>query len=137
MELDFTALDNIAVQLAKEDFSEPITYTEGSNALQPETPARSENRAPQKTYNYKLDKEAQERADIRKMYHAYQENIRQAGNLRTEILKGVQHKEDPVALLLKAVQCIGLMTGDTVIYNQCKADAVQAYGYTPEDKGTA
>lgn len=129
MDLDFTALDKIALQTAQKDFTEPIEEVQGNLALQPQKPARSENRAPQEVHTHQLDKEAQERARLREVYHQQQENIRRAGKLRTEILKGVRAKEEPLALLLKAVQCIGCMTGDTVIYRQCEEDIAKIYGY--------
>ena len=131
--LDFTALENIAIESAKKDFSDPIKNVRGNTALQPEKPLRSENRAPQEVHTHVLDREVQERAQLREVYRQQQERIRRAGTLREEILKGVKAGEDPRALLLKAVDCIGCMTGDTVIYSQCKADVARVYGYDLEE----
>lgn len=48
--------------------------------------------------------------------------------MRTAILKGAKAGEPPVALLLKAVKCISLMTGDTVFYSQLEGDIKSIYG---------
>lgn len=48
--------------------------------------------------------------------------------MRTDILKGAKAGEPPVALLLKAVKCISLMTGDTVFYSQLEGDIKSIYG---------
>ena len=132
MELDFSELESIATQTATNEFTEPLGAEEGNYTQEAEKPARNQNRAP----CHQLDNEQRERARIREMYSQYQENIKRAGGLRSEILKGVQGKEDPLSLLLKAVRCISYMTGDTVIYSQCKEDVVTAYGYSPEERGT-
>ena len=127
--LDFTGLEKIPEEIAKKDFTEPLGAEEDGSVPDVQKPARSENRAPEGLHTHKLDREIQERAKLREVYRQQQENIKRAGTLRTEILKGVQAKEEPLALLLKAVQCIGLMTGDTVIYRQCEKDIAKAYGY--------
>lgn len=59
----------------------------------------------------------------------YQENIRRAGNLRADILKGLKTGQDPLRLLLQAAECISAMTGDTVFYQQVKGDIISIYGY--------
>lgn len=103
MGLDFTALDNIPLQTAKRDFEE--------------------------THSHRLDKAQRERAELREIYKAQQENIKKAGSLRADILKGMKRGEEPIALLLKAMECISCMTGDTAIYAQSKADITAIYGW--------
>lgn len=49
---------------------------------------------------------------IKEVYHQQQENIRRAGQLRTEIIKGAADGEGVEVLFLKACECIGAMTGD-------------------------
>lgn len=127
--LDFTGLEKIPQEVAKKDFTEPLGAEEGGSIAEAQKPARNENRAPREVHTHKLDKEIQERAQLREIYRQQQENIRRAGKLRTEILKGIQAKEEPLALLLKAVECISFMTGDTVIYQQCQKDIAKTYGY--------
>ena len=78
---------------------------------------------------HRLDRERRERINAQQMYATYQQNIKRAGTLREDIVKGIQSGEDPVALLLKAVECISLMTGDTVIYAQSKEDILAVYGW--------
>lgn len=131
MSLDFTALNNIPLHIAKKDFTEPISHEEGNLALKLEKPATGQNTAPQGelVHSHRLDQEKQERERTREMYATYQENIKRAGSLRADLLKGIQRGEDPLALLLKAVECISLMTGDTVIYEQGKADMLAVYGW--------
>lgn len=131
MGLDFTALNNIPLQVAKKDFTEPLGYEAGNLALKPEKPATGQNRSPsgEIIHSHKLDAERQERARLREMYSTYQENIRRAGSCRSDILKGMKRGEDPLALLLKAIECISLMTGDTVILEQGKADILAIYGW--------
>lgn len=62
------------------------------------------------------------------MYKDYQNNIKAAGQLRTEILKGTRAAEDSLSLLLKACKCISCMTGDKLFYEQIEADVVSIYG---------
>ena len=78
---------------------------------------------------YRLNREKQDRDGYRQMYATYQQNIKRAGTLRGDIVKGIQSGENPLELLLKAVECISLMTGDTVIYAQSKEDILAVYGW--------
>ena len=128
MGLDFTALNNIPLQVAKKDFTEPIGY-EVNLALKLEKPATGQNKAHSGQTTNKLDGEKKERARLREMYSTYQENIRRAGSCRRDILKGMKRGEDPLVLLLKALECISLVTGDTVILEQGKADITAIYGW--------
>lgn len=48
------------------------------------------------------------------VYAAYQENIRRANMIKSEIVTGLQSGADPTLLLLKAVEAIARMTDDTV-----------------------
>lgn len=104
MSLDFTALNTIP---AKGDFA-------------PEAPSGA---------IYGLEREKQAKDQARQMYETYQQNIKRAGTLRGDIAKGILRGEDPLALLLKAVECISLMTGDTMIYTQSKKDLLAVYGW--------
>lgn len=128
--LDFTALNNIAMQRAIQDFTEPLEPTAGNLALKPEKTATGENTSPRGyIHSHKLDAEKREREQLREMYSTYQENIKKAGSCRSDVLKGIKRGEDPLDLLLKAVECISLMTGDTVIYTQAKEDITAIYGW--------
>lgn len=79
-----------------------------------------------------------EEADSRRaaaIYKTYQDNIKRAGTLRTEIIQGVQRGESKTSLFLKAVEVIGLMTNDNVFVQQVKDDvrAVWGHGYGDAD----
>lgn len=133
MGLDFTALNNIPLQGAKRDFAEPLEHVEGNLARQLETPATEPYRSPSGEAEsgaiHRLESEKKERENARQMYATYQQNIKRAGMLRSDIAKGLKAGEDPLAILLKAVECISLMTGDTVIYTQSKEDLLAIYGW--------
>jgi hypothetical protein len=64
MGLDFTALNNTPLQVAKKDFTEPISYEAGNLALKPEKTATGQNTAPsgQAVHSHRLDREKEERA---------------------------------------------------------------------------
>lgn len=128
--LDFTALNSIQHRTAIKDFTEPLEPTAGNLALKPENHATGENISPRGyIHSHKLDAEKRERERLREMYSTYQENIKRAGSCRSDVLKGIKRGEDPLALLLTAIECISLMTGDTVIYTQAKEDITAIYGW--------
>ena len=129
MSLDFTVLNSITP--AKKSYIPPTVYEEGNLALLLQKPATEQNTAPQGEliHSHRLDAELQERERTREMYATYQDNIKRAGSLRADLLKGIQRGEEPLALLLKAVECISLMTGDTVIYDQSREDILAIYGW--------
>ena len=133
MGLDFTALNNIPLQGAKRGFKEPLEYTEGNLAIQLEKPATEPHRSTSgeavSGAMYRLESEKKDREHARQMYATYQQNIRRAGILRSDIAKGLKTGEDPLAILLKAIECISLMTGDTVMYIQSKEDLRAVYGW--------
>ena len=62
------------------------------------------------------------------VYKRQQENIHKEKGLRTEITKGIQAGQSTYRLLLKAMECISLMTGDTVFYSQGKDELQKLYG---------
>lgn len=68
---------------------------------------------------------AQEQADREKaanVYREYQNNIRLAGSLKTEIIKGSKAGDPLEDLLLKAVKCISVMTADDLFYRLIERD---------------
>ena len=67
----------------------------------------------------------QQAADV---YAEHQKAIKQSAQLKSEILKGLQNGENLAALLLKAVQAISCVTGDTVFYDQTKERIYSVYG---------
>jgi len=103
LKLDFTGLNNIALKEAQRDFKTALEATEEPTRGKPCQP-------------------------IENAYKEYQSNIRKSGSLRTDILKGVQAGEPAQKLLLKAVECISRMTGDTLFYSQIEKDLKAIYG---------
>lgn len=61
-------------------------------------------------------------------YREQQENIREAGQLRAEINKSIQAGEPIYGILLKAIECISLMTGDKLFYDANKENLQTIYG---------
>lgn len=122
MALDFSALDEISrpritfkgrladiVEVCEDDPHEALLGASGA----------AEQR---------LNKAKLERVRIRKMYEAYQECIRRARNLRADIFKGIKRGEDPLELLLQAIEVISILTGDTMAYTESKEDILTIYG---------
>ena len=66
------------------------------------------------------------------VYKEHQENIKRAEQLRTDINKGVQAGEPVYKILLKAIECISLMTGDKVFYDMNKDYLQTIYGILGE-----
>ena len=71
------------------------------------------------------------------VYRKQQENIRKAGGLRTEITKGIQAGQSTYRLLLKAMECISLMTGDGGFYSQGKDELQKLYGIFGDQEAKA
>ena len=64
----------------------------------------------------------------RVVYRAYQENILKAGTLQSEIVKGLYQGESTAILLLKALEVISCMIGETVTYQIAKDTLMTIYG---------
>jgi len=71
------------------------------------------------------------------VYKEHQENIKRAEQLRTDINKGVQAGEPVYKILLKAIECISLMTGDRVFYDMNKNNLQTIYGILGEPEAIA
>lgn len=87
----------------------------------------SSNDTPPPVYNpISSQREAEERH--RAVYAAHQEAIHKAGQCRADINKGILSGESPFDLLLKAIECIALMTGEPLFYNQNREQIKSIYG---------
>ena len=75
------------------------------------------------------DKRKQERERFLEGIAEYQDNIRKAGTLRADILKGLQSGEDLAKIVLQACKVISLQTGDKTFYEQAEAEVTAIYGY--------
>ncbi len=134
MKLDFTAIRGNLVEKPTES---PTAAFNGLGCIEALEPVKPAQKAPERAIEgteqagrllaqYKQEQAEHERTLA--IYREYQHNIKESGSLRTAILKGAKVGEPPVALLLKAVKCISLMTGDTVFYSQLEGDIVSIYG---------
>lgn len=61
------------------------------------------------------------------VYKKYQENIKKAQILKSEILIGAKNGDDLKDLLLKAAVCIGCLTGDDTVYSQNMEQYLKQY----------
>lgn len=134
MKLDFSALMERTAEGRPESPVDGFNAAKGRNTPEKgENPTEGKMEAPAgemqagRLLTY-YEREREDREKTRKAYSSYQRNIREAGNLRTEILNGVKTGEPAAAILLKAVKCIALMTGDTVFSNQAEGSIKSVYG---------
>lgn len=108
MNINFDILDEIAEPIKKEikEQNKPKKIDTGSDNLILERQAKEQQ------------KKTEFHAAIMK---EYQENIRRSQHIRAEINKDIKQGKDPKAILIKAIECISLLTGDKLFYNQNKA----------------
>lgn len=113
MKLDFTALNSIPAH------RKPAGSIQGNLAIETE----------QTGCIHRLEKEKRERETARQIYAQYQQNIKRTETLRGDIARAIKQGEDPLVVLLKAVECISLMTDDPLLLQQCQADILEVYGW--------
>ena len=116
---------------------EPVYGVTGTGALQPqkngcEGQSEPHNGIVEADVPTRLQREADKKRTVERQHleglQAYQENIRRAGSLRTEILKATAAGTDTTTLFLKAAECISLMTGDTVFYSTIRDNVRTIHG---------
>lgn len=137
MELDFSRLNKLGF-LDFEDTKEAPEMAPEATETEKEgiiptldlKPLETASTAPegQELAYIKLTREQEDRARLQEAYRDYQSNIKNAGDLRTQILKGARAGEDPIALLLKACKCISSMTGEKLFSEQVEEDLKAIYG---------
>lgn len=71
-------------------------------------------------------KEAEEQQ--KEVYKSHQEAMHKAGQCKADINIGILSAESPLILLLKAIECISLMTGDKLFLEQSQANLWAIYG---------
>lgn len=133
MKLDFTAIRG---NLAEKPLESPITDSKGLDDVEAIELVKSPQRATEKATDTEqagrllaqYKQEQAERERTLEAYRDYQRNIKESKGLRTEILKGIKAGEPPIALLLKAIKCISLMTGEAAFYSQIEGDVASIYG---------
>ena len=142
MQLDFSAIrGNTALDMAAEahikPIEQPLAIKQGNTQEEKieldlsqfraitEAPRKQEQAA---GLAFFYQREQQELDRTREVYKSYQNNIRAAGNLRADILKGLRAGEAAEVLLLRACNIISLMTGDTVFNKQAEQNLIAIYG---------
>ena len=133
LNLGFSGLNNIALQVAKKDFTEPFKVEGVKMPIEEETSPEQANLSPQEELVggvalARLDRDKEDHQHTLEMYKDYQKNIRQAGQLQTELTKGARAGEPAYTLLLKAIKAISLMTGNKLFYSQIYKDLKAIYG---------
>lgn len=127
MSLDYSRL--LAVKMPRNDFC----GTDDTQDLQ-STKNASQAILGSDTGKRGLERLEAERKGIAEEYSRLQENTACAGQLRSEILKGIAEGQEIYNLFLKAVKCIGFMTGDSAFTMQSKEDIRAIYGYGLNEK---
>lgn len=138
MELDFSKLNKLGFLDFEDTTEAPETALEATKT-EPQgevstldlKPLEMASKAPegQELAYIKLTREKEGRARLQEVvYRDYQSNIKKSEGLRTQILKGAVTGEAPIALLLKACQCISSMTGDRIFSEQVEKDLKAIYG---------
>lgn len=111
MKLDFTALQSIAPQEPQDRPQTAGTRLPGISTLQDEKPATGGAARPAGTLCEGI------------------EILQEADRLKQEIKADLTARKDPLDILLKAVDCIGVLSQDAGIYNQCRELMRSGYGY--------
>jgi hypothetical protein len=121
MELDFTGLEKLGRRSPQDELLEG---GQGRSTPKQENPAEGLLGASEGIG--KLQREADRRKAEKErnleVYKTYQNNIKAAGQLQTEILKGVKGGESIYTLFLKAAKAISFMTSDSLFYSQLQED---------------
>jgi hypothetical protein len=127
MELDFTGLEKLGRRSPQDELLEG---GQGRSTPKQENPAEGLLGASEGIG--KLQREADRRKAEKErnleVYKTYQNNIKAAGQLQTEILKGVKGGESIYTLFLKAAKAISFMTSDSLFYSQLQEDITTIYG---------
>ena len=94
MNLDFSVLDSITAQkdIKPEREEEPKKY-------------------------YKIDQKKHLQQEAFNSHQEIADNISKSQHLRAEINKDITAGADTTETLIKALECISLMTGDSIFYN--------------------
>lgn len=69
-----------------------------------------------------------------KAYETYQKNIKEAGEIRTEILRDIGTGGNPYAIILKACKAISLMTGDSLFCEEMERNVIAICGEGFQEK---
>lgn len=127
MEIDLSQIDN----LFKDDLRGVNDTRDTKVSIEKESPHNQGVTSPRIEGSPKryltIEREKQDHERAIEVYKEYQENIKKSEMLRADILKTIKEGVDPYNLLLKAIECISLMTGDPYYYKQGKEDIRAIY----------
>lgn len=142
MNLDFTELDNLENEalggdirgfVNKSDIHRPLEFKTLLNPLlepnkgkEPYMDINPANKQEKRYLTIEKDKEILEKA--KEAYADYQKNIKATEILRSEINQDIHAGFNLFKTLLKALECISLMTGDNNFYEGNKAKLTQIQG---------
>jgi len=142
MDIDFTKLDNIKTDTVEAFLSPSNSETHTKHRENSEEPSNRKGEIlkailvlddikpikeqPKRYLSIERDKEYKE--NIFKAYEEYTKTTKESGKLKIEIIKDVNAGADPYSILLKAIECIGKITGDTLFYTRNKEKLRVIYG---------
>lgn len=121
MELDLSWLDEIGKKEPLDSL--PLPFSDEDAATAPADPVEGAGRLQRQA-----DINRAEREQCAQILREYQENMKSAGMLTTEIIKGVQTGADVYDLFLKAVKALSLVTGNSALSDFVKEYTVTVYG---------
>lgn len=134
MELDFSKLENMGKNEAVNAYESRETGEKVQGAGEACKTPQNANQGPTEEVNKytarKLLEPYEELDEARKIISAQAQAIRDAGELRTDIAKGINKGAEPLDLLLMALKCISLMTGEEAYYRMLSAKAGEVYKHT-------
>lgn len=99
---------------------------------QPQQPAEPRQRT---AFEIAQAEQQKAREQARAVYAAYQKNILAAGQLQSEIEKGMQQGKPLAILFLQAMQIISNMTGNAETYHSAEETIQAVYGYALKEPG--
>ena len=129
MELDFTGLNNIALEAARSDFKdtdEDLYNQTTETATEPATELQRD--IMRGAALAKPDRDKKDHARMLEVYREYQKNTKLSGKLQRDIIQGVRAGEPVQGLFLKACKAISLMTSNSLFYSQIEGDLMTIYG---------
>lgn len=113
---------------ALEALSQPLQGAESNLQVNGENAAEGVIEGTEAKRYALLEQQAETARQGRALWQKQADNILRSEAARTGLLKGIAAGEDPFALLLQALACISLMTGDTLLLEQGRADLLAIYG---------
>lgn len=131
MELDFTLLEKLGKNEALNAPQSRENREEAQGHSEPNKTPQSAKQSPtEETSKYtarKLLEPYEELDEARRIISLQAQAIHDAGDLRTDLAKGINNGAEPLELLLMALKCISLMTGEEAYYTMLSAKANEVY----------